>query len=39
MEQTYFRKGLGLKKEVAGALSADYHSRRGDQVREQGYER
>ncbi len=35
MEQTYFRKGLGLKKEVAGALSADYHSRLVDQVREQ----
>jgi 4-hydroxy-3-methylbut-2-enyl diphosphate reductase len=38
MEQTYFRKGLGLKKEVAGALSADYHSRLVDHVREQGYE-
>ena len=35
MEQTYFRKGLGLKQEVAGALSADYHSRLVDQVREQ----
>ncbi len=35
MEQTYFRKGLGLKKAVAGALSADYHSRLVDQVREQ----
>jgi 4-hydroxy-3-methylbut-2-enyl diphosphate reductase len=38
MEQTYFRKGLGLKKEVAGALAADYHSRVVDHVREQGYE-
>ncbi len=35
MEQTYFRKGLGLKQEVAGALSADYHSQLVDQVREQ----
>ncbi|MCH7683333.1 MAG: 4-hydroxy-3-methylbut-2-enyl diphosphate reductase [Gemmatimonadetes bacterium] len=38
MEQTYFRKGLGLKKEVAGALSADYHSRLVDRVREQDYQ-
>ena len=35
MEQTYFRKGLGLKQEVAGALSADYHSRLLDRVRQQ----
>ncbi len=38
MEQTYFRKGLGLKQEVAGALSADYHSRLVDRVREQNNE-
>ncbi len=38
MEQTYFRKGLGLKQEVAGALSADYHSRLLDRVREQNNE-
>ncbi len=38
MEQTYFRKGLGLKQEVAGALSADYHSRLLDRVRQQNNE-
>jgi 4-hydroxy-3-methylbut-2-enyl diphosphate reductase len=37
MEQTYFRKGLGLKTEVAGALSADYHSRLVEMVRERNY--
>jgi 4-hydroxy-3-methylbut-2-en-1-yl diphosphate reductase len=26
MEDTYFRKGFGLKNEIAGRLSADYHS-------------
>jgi 4-hydroxy-3-methylbut-2-enyl diphosphate reductase len=26
MEKTYFRKGFGLKSEIAGRLSADYHS-------------
>ncbi len=26
MENTYFRKGFGLKSEIAGRLSADYHS-------------
>jgi 4-hydroxy-3-methylbut-2-enyl diphosphate reductase len=26
MEQTYFRKGFGLKNEIAGRLVADYHS-------------
>src|SRR3954453_21554058 len=26
MENTYFRKGFGLKNEIAGRLSADYHS-------------
>jgi 4-hydroxy-3-methylbut-2-en-1-yl diphosphate reductase len=38
MEQRYFRKGLGLKQEVAGALSTDYHSRLIDIVRDHGYE-
>ena len=38
MEQTYFRKGFGLKQEVAGALSTDYHSRLVERVREQDYE-
>jgi 4-hydroxy-3-methylbut-2-en-1-yl diphosphate reductase len=26
MEKTYFRKGFGLRNEIAGRLSADYHS-------------
>jgi 4-hydroxy-3-methylbut-2-en-1-yl diphosphate reductase len=26
MENTYFRKGFGLKNEIAGRLNADYHS-------------
>lgn len=26
MEKTYFRKGFGLKNQIAGRLSADYHS-------------
>jgi 4-hydroxy-3-methylbut-2-enyl diphosphate reductase len=26
MENTYFRKGFGLKSEIAGRLTADYHS-------------
>ena len=38
MEQTYYRKGFGLKQEVAGALSSDYHSRLVDRVREQDYQ-
>ena len=38
MEQTYYRKGLGLKREVADALSSDYHSRLVDHVRAHDYE-
>ena len=38
MDQTYFRKGFGLKQAVAGALSSDYHSRLVDRVRESDYE-
>lgn len=26
MDQTYYRKGFGLKREIQGALSSDYHS-------------
>ena len=37
MEQTYFRKGFGLKDAIEGALVADYHSRVVDAVREGGY--
>jgi 4-hydroxy-3-methylbut-2-enyl diphosphate reductase len=37
VEQTYFRKGFGLKDEIEGALTADYHSRVVEAIREQGY--
>ncbi|MGH7340584.1 MAG: 4-hydroxy-3-methylbut-2-enyl diphosphate reductase, partial [Candidatus Rokuibacteriota bacterium] len=33
VEQTYFRKGFGLKNAIEGALTADYHSRLVDAVR------
>ena len=33
MEQTYFRKGFGLKSAIEGALTSDYHSRLVDAVR------
>ncbi len=36
MEQTYFRKGFGLKREIEGSLAEDYHSRLVDQVRRAG---
>ena len=35
-EQTYFRKGFGLKREIAGALAEDYHSGLVAEVREAG---
>ena len=37
MEQTYFRKGFGLKGVIEGALTADYHSRVVDAIRTSGY--
>ena len=37
MEQTYFRKGFGLKGAIEGALTADYHSRAVDAIRAAGY--
>ena len=37
MEQTYFRKGFGLKQEIEGDLAA-YHSRLVDHIRGQGYQ-
>ena len=37
MEQTYFRRGFGLKGAIEGALAADYHSRLVDLIRERGY--
>ncbi len=32
MEQTYFRRGFGLKGDIEGALAADYHSRVVDRI-------
>ena len=37
MEQTYFRKGFGLKGAIEGTLAADYHSRVVDEVRARDY--
>jgi 4-hydroxy-3-methylbut-2-enyl diphosphate reductase len=37
VSQTYFRKGFGLKDEIEGALTADYHSRVVEAIREHGY--
>jgi len=37
MEQTYFRRGLGLKKEVEPILAAEYHSGLVDQIRARGH--
>ena len=37
MEQTYFRRGFGLKGSIEGALVADYHSHVVDRIRAQGY--
>ncbi len=38
MEQTYFRKGFGLKDAIQGALAGDYHSAVVEEVRARGYE-
>jgi 4-hydroxy-3-methylbut-2-enyl diphosphate reductase len=37
MEQTYFRKGFGLKSEIAGRLTADYHSAVVEALKDNGY--
>jgi len=37
VEQTYFRRGFGLKSAIEGALATDYHSRVVDAVRAHGY--
>jgi 4-hydroxy-3-methylbut-2-en-1-yl diphosphate reductase len=37
MENTYFRKGFGLKNEIAGRLNADYHSAVVEAVRANDY--
>jgi 4-hydroxy-3-methylbut-2-enyl diphosphate reductase len=36
-EQTYFRKGFGLKREIESTLSADYHSELVDRIRNEGH--
>jgi 4-hydroxy-3-methylbut-2-enyl diphosphate reductase len=37
MESTYFRRGFGLKAEIEGRLSADYHSTVVEALRTHGY--
>ncbi len=37
MEQTYFRKGFGLKTQVKPVIDAEYHSRLVDRIRARGY--
>jgi 4-hydroxy-3-methylbut-2-en-1-yl diphosphate reductase len=37
MEQTYFRRGLGLKKEIEPVLAAEYHSTVVEEIRARGY--
>ncbi len=38
MEQTYFRKGFGLKAEVRPLIEAEYHSAIVERIRSRGYE-
>ena len=37
MEQTYFRKGFGLKKEMQPLIDAEYHSALVEHIRARGY--
>ena len=37
MEQTYFRKGFGLKSEVKPLIDAEYHSEIVHRIRARGY--
>jgi 4-hydroxy-3-methylbut-2-enyl diphosphate reductase len=37
MEQTYFRKGFGLKKELKPLIDAEYHSAIVERIRSRGY--
>ena len=37
MEQTYFRKGFGLKKEVRPLINAEYHSALVERIQARGY--
>ena len=39
MEQTYFRRGFGLKKEIEPLLAIEYHSALIEDLRANGYER
>jgi 4-hydroxy-3-methylbut-2-en-1-yl diphosphate reductase len=38
MEQTYFRRGFGLKKEIEPLLAAEYHSHLVEDIRARGYQ-
>ncbi|MBW3535447.1 MAG: 4-hydroxy-3-methylbut-2-enyl diphosphate reductase [Gemmatimonadetes bacterium] len=38
MEETYFRKGFGLKNEVRPLIEAEYHSALVERIRSRGYE-
>jgi 4-hydroxy-3-methylbut-2-enyl diphosphate reductase len=38
MEQTYFRRGFGLKRAIEPLIQADYHSALVDRIRARGYE-
>lgn len=38
MEQTYFRRGFGLKREIEPLVQAEYHSALIDRIRARGYE-
>ncbi len=37
MQETYFRRGLGLKKEIEPVLAAEYHSALVEEIRGQGF--
>lgn len=39
MDQTYFRRGFGLKKEIEPLLAAEYHSALVEEMRAHGFER
>jgi len=36
-EQTYFRRGFGLRSDIADALAGDYHSKLVDRIKSEGY--
>jgi 4-hydroxy-3-methylbut-2-enyl diphosphate reductase len=38
VEQTYFRRGFGLRKEIEPLIRSEYHSALVDRIRAQGYE-